>query len=100
MASYKYKEDANLGTVTLGSSYTSGSGSMSLSSGHGARLPASGDFWLTYDDGAGTVQIFKVTARSTDTLTVVASTTEGSGDGSISSGATLRPTLTSVATNS
>lgn len=94
MASLKYGKTASLQTVTLGSSYTSGSGSMSLTSGHGARLPSSGDFWLTYDDGAGTVRIFKVTARSTDTLTVTAESSEGSGDGSISSGSTLRWAMT------
>lgn len=94
MASLKYGKTASLQTVTLGSSYTSGSGTMSLTSGHGARLPSAGDFWLTYDDGAGTVRIFKVTARSTDTLTVTAESSEGSGDGNISSGATLRWSLT------
>lgn len=94
MASLKYGKTASLQTVTLGSSYTSGSGSMSLTSGHGARLPSSGDFWLTYDDGAGTVRIYKVTARSTDTLTVTAESSEGSGDGNISSGSTLRWALT------
>lgn len=94
MASLKYGKTASLQTVTLGSSYTSGSGSMSLTSGHGARLPSSGDFWLTYDDGAGTVRVFKVTARSTDTLTVTAESSEGSGDGNISSGSTLRWALT------
>lgn len=94
MASLKYGKTASLQTVTLGSSYTSGSGTMSLTSGHGARLPSAGDFWLAYDNGAGTVRIFKVTARSTDTLTVTAESSEGSGDGNISSGETLRWALT------
>lgn len=97
MASLKYSANSSLQTVTLGSAYTSGSGSMSLTAGHGARLPASGDFWLAYDDGAGTVRLFKVTARSTDTLTVTADATEGSGDGNISSGETLRWALTAAA---
>lgn len=94
MASLKYIADSNLQTVTLGSGYTSGSGSMSLTAGHGARLPSGGDFWLSYNDGAGTVRLFKVTARSTDTLTVTAVASEGSGDGNITSGETLRWALT------
>lgn len=97
MASLKYSANSSLQTVTLGSAYTSGSGSMSLTTGHGARLPSSGDFWLAYDNGAGTVRLFKVTARSTDTLTVTADATEGSGDGNISSGETLRWALTAAA---
>lgn len=97
MASLKYSANSSLQTVTLGSGYTSGSGSMSLTAGHGARLPASGDFWLAYDNGAGVVRLFKVTARSTDTLTVTPDATEGSGDGNISSGETLRWALTAAA---
>jgi hypothetical protein len=97
MASLKYSANSSLQTVTLGAGYTSGSGTMTLTTGHGARLPATGDFWLAYDDGAGTVRLFKVTARSTDTLTVTADATEGSGDGNISSGETLRWALTAAA---
>jgi hypothetical protein len=97
MASLKYVANSSLQTVTLGSGYTSGSGTMTLTSGHGARLPTGGDFWLAYNDGAGTVRLFKVTARSTDTLTVVADATEGSGDGNITSGETLRWALTVAA---
>ena len=97
MASLKYIADSTLQTVTLGSAYTAGSGSMTLTTGHGARLPSSGDFWMVYNDGAGTIRIFKVTARSTDTLTVTADATEGSGDGNISSGETLRWGLTIAA---
>jgi len=96
MASWKYADDSNLGEVTLGSAYTSGSGTMSLTAGHGARLPSSGDFWLGYDTGSG-IRIFKVTARSTDTLTVTADATEGIGDGSISSGQTLKPVVSNAA---
>ena len=93
MASWKYADDSNLGAVTLGSGYTAASGTMSLTAGHGARLPSSGDFWLGYDTGSGN-RIFKVTARSTDTLTVVVDASEGLGDGNISSGETLRPVVT------
>ena len=94
MASLKYNANSSLQTVTLGSAYTAGSGSMSLTAGHGARLPASGDFWLAYNDGAGTVRIFKVTSRFLDSISVTPDATEGSGDGNISSGATLRWSLT------
>jgi len=94
MASLKYEANAYLQTVTLGSNYTAASGTMSLTAGHGARLPSTGDFWLAYDDNAGIVRIFKVTARSTDTLTITADATEGSGDANLSSGVTLRWALT------
>lgn len=94
MASLQYSANSSLMTVTLGSAYTSGSGTMSLTAGHGARLPASGDFWLARDNNAGTVNIFKVTARSTDTLTVVADATEGNGDTNLDSGTALRWALT------
>jgi hypothetical protein len=94
MASLKYSANSSLQTVTLGSNYTAASGTMTLTAGHGARLPATGDYWIAYNNGAGTIRIFKVTARSTDTLTVVADATEGSGDGNISSGETLRWALT------
>jgi len=67
---------------------------MALTAGNGAYLPSSGDFWLAYNNGSGTIRLFKVTARSTDTLTVVAVSGEGSGDGNISSGETLRWALT------
>lgn len=70
---------------------------MSLTAGHGARLPSVGDFWLAWTDGAGTFRLFKVTARSTDTLTVVADSSEGSGDGNISSAETLRWVLSRAA---
>ena len=90
MASLQYTKSSTIQTVTLGAGYTSGSGSMTLTAGNGAYLPSSGDFWLSYNDGAGTIRIFKVTARSTDTLTVTAVSGEGAGDGNISSGETLR----------
>lgn len=99
MASLKYVASSTLQTVTLGSAYTAGSGSMTLTAGQGSYLPSSGDFWMVYDNGAGTVRIFKVTARSTDTLTVTAVSGEGSGDGNISSGETLRWALTYDALN-
>lgn len=94
MASLKYIQSSTLQAVTLGAGYTAASGTMTLTGGEGALLPSSGDFWLAYNNGAGTIRLFKVTARSTDTLTVVAVSGEGSGDGNISSGETLRWALT------
>lgn len=94
MASLKYIQSSTLQSVTLGAGYTAASGTMTLTGGEGALLPSSGDFWLAYNNGAGTVRLFKVTARSTDTLTVVAVSGEGSGDGNISSGETLKWALT------
>lgn len=94
MASLKYIQSSTLQSVTLGSAYTAGSGTMTLTAGNGAYLPSSGDFWLSYNNGAGTIRLFKVTARATDTLTVTAVSGEGSGDGNISSGETLRWALT------
>jgi len=99
MASLKYIQSSTLQSVTLGSTYTAGSGTMTLTAGNGAYLPSSGDFWLSYNNGAGTVRLFKVTARSSDTLTVTAVSGEGSGDGNISSGETLRWALTYDALN-
>jgi hypothetical protein len=67
MATLQYKADANFQSATLGSNYTAGSGSLVLSSGHGARFPASGNFYVRVDN-----EIFLVTSRSTDTLAVTA----------------------------
>ncbi len=97
MASYKYLKTATLGTVTLDSGYTSGSGSMVLTAGQGARLPSAGDFWLAWSedqsDPDAVIHLWKVTARSTDTLTVTAEASEGGGDTNVSAGETLRAVL-------
>ena len=50
---------------TLASGYTAGGSSLALTATHGARFPSSGDFWVRVED-----EVFKVTARTTDTLTV------------------------------
>lgn len=94
MASLKYIGNAERMTVTLGSSYTAGSGTMTLTSGHGSRLPSSGDFWLV--PTTGIYQAFKVTARSSDTLTVVGSQ-DGTTDASLSTGQELEWNLTASA---
>src|SRR6266446_7973869 len=59
------------GRGTLGSSYTSGATSLVLTAGHGARFPSTGNFRVGVGDPTASIyEIFKVTARSTDTLTV------------------------------
>lgn len=90
MASFKYTTGAYLQCVTLDSAYTAGSGSMVLTSGHGGRLPASGDFWVATPRTALTdaAHIWKVTARSTDTLTVTCET-DYSADTNLDAGTTL-----------
>ena len=94
MATLKFTGNLTRMTVTLASAYTAGSGTMTLTSGHGARLPTTGDFWLV--PTSGTYQSFKVTARSTDTLTVVGSQ-DGTTDASLSTGAELEWNLTASA---
>jgi len=65
MASLQYVAGANFQTGALASAYTAGGTSLTLTSGHGSRFPSSGDFWVRCEN-----EIFKATARSTDTLTV------------------------------
>lgn len=65
---------ANRATSTLASSITNSATSLSVAAGQGARFPAitaPDYFYATLDDGFGSVEIIKVTARSTDTFTVV-----------------------------
>lgn len=64
----------NNATSTLAASITNVATSMSVASGQGARFPAPGGsdyFYATLSDSAGNIEIVKVTARSTDTLTIV-----------------------------
>lgn len=90
MASFKYTTGAYLQCVTLDSAYTAGSGSMVLTSGHGARLPASGDFWLATQRTTLTAaaHIWKGTARSGDTVTVTCET-DYSADTNLDAGTAL-----------
>lgn len=94
MSSLKYIGNVERMTVTLASDYTSGSGSMDLTTGHGARLPATGDYWIVTT--SGTYRAFKVTARSTDTLTVVAGQ-DGTSDDNLSAGQELEWNITASA---
>lgn len=71
MASVQLKNNAS---GTLASSITAGATSVDLSSGDGANFPTlSGGNWfyVTFQDTDDNYEIVKVTARSSDTLTVV-----------------------------
>ena len=82
MASLKYIADSDFQTFSVGTDYTSGGASIILTTGHGARLPTTGDFWIRIDN-----EVFICTARSTDTLTVVGAK-DGSSAANHSSGTT------------
>ncbi|MEN6532165.1 MAG: hypothetical protein ABFD89_00785 [Bryobacteraceae bacterium] len=88
--SYQYISDPHLQCVTLGSAYTAGSGSMTLTTEHGSRLPSSGTFWLEYPRSSvsDAARIWKVTARSGDTISVTCETVY-SADANLDSGSTL-----------
>ena len=64
---------SNNATSTLSASITNSTTSFSVASGQGALFPSisgSDYFYATLSTAAGTVEIVKVTARSTDTFTV------------------------------
>ena len=66
-----YTNNAN---TTLASSITNSATSLTVASGAGALFPnpTSPDFfYCTLDDNAGNIEIVQVTARSTDTFTIV-----------------------------
>lgn len=84
MASLKYEANATFQSGTLTSSYTSGGGTLSLTSGHGDRFPSAGDFWVRIDS-----EIFKVTARTGDTLTVTGAQ-DGTSAANHSAGAAVK----------
>lgn len=84
MATLKYEGNATFQIGTLGSAYTSGGGTLALSSGHGDRFPSSGDFWVRVDD-----EVFKCTSRTGDTLTVTGAQ-DGTSASNHSSGSVVR----------
>jgi hypothetical protein len=75
----------NQATSTLASGIASNANQLSVQTNHGTRFPAAGTnneyFFATLDNGAGTVEIIKVTARSGDTFTI-----ERAQDGTTASG--------------
>lgn len=91
MSALQYIGNSTFMTGSLASSYTSGGGSLSLTSGHGARFPSAGDFWVRADD-----EVFKVTARTGDTLTVTGAQ-DGTSASNHSAGATVRWVLSAAA---
>lgn len=89
MATLKYVANEEIQTVTLGSDYTAGDGSLVLATGQGALLPSSGDFWIR---SVTPFVMFLVTSRSSDTLTVTAAQ-DGTTDQDLPAGTTLHWTL-------
>lgn len=86
---------SNNATSTLASGINNSVTSLSVSAGHGTRWPTLdvGDWcWSTITDGTN-VEIVKVTARSTDTFTVVRGQ-QGTTAQSWSAGATIQMRLT------
>lgn len=64
----------NNAVATLAASITDIATSCTVASGAGAKFPAlsAGDyFWATLVDSSGNIEIVKVTARATDTMTIV-----------------------------
>ena len=64
---------SNNGHSTLASSLTTSATSITVASGHGARFPSltgSEYFYATLIDSSNNLEIVKVTARSSDVLTV------------------------------
>lgn len=82
---------ANRASSTLAAGITNSATSLSVAAGHGARFPAvtaPDYFYATLEDSSGNVEIVKVTARSTDTFTVVRGQDDTSGF-AFSAGATV-----------
>jgi hypothetical protein len=64
----------NRAVSTLAAGITNSATSMAVASGQGVLFPVisiADHFYVTLDDNAGNVEIVKVTARSTDTFTIV-----------------------------
>jgi len=74
MTNYHDIQFANNAYGTLSQAYATTATSIVLTTGHGARFPAltgSQYFFATLLDTSNNLEIVKVTARSTDTLTIV-----------------------------
>lgn len=90
---------ANNAATTLAAGIASGATSITVATGAGALFPtlAAGDhFYATLVDSAQNIEIVKVTARSTDTLTVVRAQ-EGTSARTYSSGDKIELRLTAAA---
>ena len=90
---------ANNAATTLAAGIASGATSITVATGAGALFPtlAAGDhFYATLVDSAQNIEIVKVTARSTDTLTVVRAQ-EGTSARAYSSGDKIELRLTAAA---
>lgn len=91
MATQKY---TTLGKGTLGSSYTAGASSISLSTGGGSSFPSSGDFVVAIDSPPAF--FLKCTARSGDTLTVATSAVDGTTAASKAAGVAVTEVVTAT----
>ena len=75
MTALSRRQFTNNGTSTLASSLATGALSLQVASGHGSRFPqpsdlTDGHFYATLEDSSGNIEIVKVTARSSDTMTI------------------------------
>lgn len=64
----------NNATSTLAAGIAIGATSLSVQTGHGARFPSPAGvdyFYLTLTDASSNIEIVRVTARSTDSMTIV-----------------------------
>lgn len=95
MSTLKYVAGPDLMTVTLGGAYTPADGVMTLTGGDGAKLPATGDFWIR--PTSGTLRVFKVTANAADVLTVVIVAAYGADDTDYAGGTEFKWALTAEA---
>lgn len=88
--SLQFIGNKELMTVVTGALYTAGSGTMTLQSGQGALLPATGEFWIRQATvlASTAINILKVTARVGDVLTVVGGQ-DGTTDQNIAGGTVM-----------
>jgi hypothetical protein len=85
----------NNATSTLASAITNSATSLAVATGTGTRFPApsGGDFFYATLVSGNTVEIVKVTARATDTLTVTRAQ-EGTTAAAFNAGATVELRIT------
>lgn len=96
MATQLFKNNAN---STLAASLASGVTTLSVQTGHGARFPAitgSDYFYVTLQDSTN-IEIVKVTARSSDSMTIVRAQEGTTSPASFASGTIVALRLTAAA---